>query len=827
MSDNEILDLVDEGSLTRAQALLTKKIKKFPNRSYYYALNNQILHKQGQTSKAITNNLALLNKFPNDPQAVGLLYDFFDQLGYEKEAISAYENVVKRYPTSSLPLLIEWFQRSVGKFDSKAYSKIFSSIYKIDKLRLYTFWHSFAYLLQIRASQQKESGTKTSGQLSGKISEKEATLFKSLGMKIIQDLTPETPDELYVYVKFLEMNGEYAEIVNVLQTSSLMNLELQLIFLDSLVQAENWQLLHTVSAHLLFVKKFDDFDTWKLFVMAAKKVGVTYQELNDKVTGAPKSRNTCLTLIEAAITYDQPAPFDNYFENYFHKLCCFPDLKFYLDHLGPQFIMKLKTQFKEIIESNPTSVNDLTKLVNIQKLLYVLVHKESKSLESTVEQDTQVATDSKGSQPSFDDEIDDYVNNNWKIYSIYSSNTSIRGGEFDNNPLNQLTLISVVLDLRRDLSTPNIIKNITILLHLLKSDEYNQNLKLWLIKLISNLNSTNLVNYYYKKLNIKMVQHETLGYLLSPTSPSKDSLSDLVTIYRFYLQTDDELKSSITKGFEKGVFTKMESAINFGSRLANSKSKNFVVLSIIKFSLMLNDFGYLTYFVDFLKSNSQRLLDTVEFVDNCDYTSEWKAISIFNDHDLLSKPTQKQFTTAHIKLSAIKYLIMFENDAEKITTYMKHYNKVMATNKSPDTLFYKLDQSLLKLLKQNLNQNEVQSNLNYILKNLNFDKLKTELLLDILSWATNHNIMSLVEFIKTAQFLLKRSSSKYPQLKAACDQLSSELKKIGAVNKQISELKEIKKTLKFHDSIQIEDLDKSFNLLSDSITESAVFLRGL
>lgn len=795
MSDSEILDLIDDGAYTQAQALVTKKIKKFPNRSYYYALNNHILHKQGHTAKATTNNLALLNKYPNDPQTVGLLYDFFELVGCEKEAISAYENVVKRYPTTSLALLLDWFQRSVGKFDSKLYSKIFSSIYKVDKLKLYTFWHSFAYLLQIKK---------------GKLSEKEATLFRSLGIKIIQELVPETPDELYVYVKFLELNGNYEQIVDALYTSPLLNLELQLILLHALVEAENWNTLYTFTQDLLFSKRFDDYDTWKLYIMAAKKMDIPYPQVVEKVGQAPKSRNTCLTLIEAAIAYNEPAPIKNYYDNYSHKLCCFPDLKYYLEHIGPEFIGHLKVQFDEIINSNPSSVNDLTRLVNIQKLQYVLGHRLYLESKDTLDLDLGA-------------KIKLFIADNWKIYNIYSTNTSIRGGEFDNNPLNQLTLISIVLDLRIDHSTPNVIKNIVILLHLLKADEYNQNLKLWLIKLVSNLNCTNLVSYYYKKLNIKMVQHETLGYLLSPVSPSKDSLSDLVNIYRFYLTTDEELKSSIVKGFEKGVFSKMESAINFGSRLSNSKTRNFIILSIIKFSLILNDFGYITYFVNSLKANAQQLLDTVEFTDNSDYTSEWKAIAVFDDQNLLSEPTKK-FSSTHIKLSAIKYLVMFEDDAEKISSYMKHYNKILANSKSSD-IFYKLDQGLLKLLKQNLNQNEVQSNLNYIVKNLNFDKLKAQLG-NVLSWETNQLFMSMVEFIKTTQFLLKRSTAKYPQLNSACSQLASELKKFSVANKQINGLKEIKRTLKL-DHFDIEDVEGSFTLLGNSINESASFIRTI
>lgn len=782
--ESEILDLIEQGSYVQAQQQLARKIKKFPQRSYLYALNNQVLHKLGKSKQALENNLALSAKNPNDPLTLSSLYEFFTEIGgHESEANAVYENVLKKYPTTSLPALMEWFEKSIGKYDLKLYSKIFTFITKNNKDRLYIFWHSFCYLCLI---------TK---QL---VSEKETTLFKTLGLKLIESLAPfQNTQELYVYFKFLVLNGKLETLIEQAQNTTFpLDLDLQLIYLDALVESSSWKLLHETTERYIFKDRFNDYDTWKLYVLSGHKLGVSYQELYDKVSTYETSRNSLLILVELSLLFNNAheASVTNYFEKYSHKVCCFPDLKNYISHIETEpFLEKLQQESRQIVESSPSTVNDLIKLVNIQKFVYYLTKERSA------------------------DFLKQYVATNWRIYSLFKDNTNIRGGEFDYNPLNQLTIASIIIDVSNKPTAKTIVKNIAIITHLLKSDEYNHSLKLWLIKLLSNLNATNLIISYYNSMNIKMLQHDTLSHLLIPTNPSKDHLSTFITIFRFYLTSNEEVRANVLKGFNLGTFNKLQSFINFGARINNSVSKYFVILTILRFSVVINDLGYVTYFLNYLRES--KFVET-ELVDNRDTDIEWKSTGIFDKNDQLDGPRQD----TNIKLELVKYLIMFEDEPTKINAYMKQYNKLLGNSKD---LFFKLDQSILKLYKQKLNASEQQSNINYLIKNLKFDKIKTLLPAELLNWQTGRVLVQAAEFIKAAQILSKRSpaNSANQQLKPVIDQLIKDIKAYNFVSQQKQELAVIKDELDI--SELAIDTSETFKLLGDSISESSSFLRSL
>ena len=142
---------------------------------------------------------------------------------------------------------------------------------------------------------------------------------------------------------------------------------------------------------------------------------------------------------------------------------------------------------------------------------------------------------------------------NWDVYERFSTK---EGAEYDSNPVNELTLRTIVSDL--DSSPQNTIKNIVLLKHLLEQDKYNYKLKLWLMKLYSQLNTNDLIFPIYNGLKIRMTQHETLNYYLTTTNPSKINLDAWVDIYRFYLTSKQEIKESIIQGFDNGCLINLK-----------------------------------------------------------------------------------------------------------------------------------------------------------------------------------------------------------------------------------------------------------------------------
>ena len=276
-----------------------------------------------------------------------------------------------------------------------------------------------------------------------------------------------------------------------------------------------------------------------------------------------------------------------------------------------------------------------------------------------------------------------------------------------------MTLRTIVSDL--DSSPQNTIKNIVLLKHLLEQDKYNYKLKLWLMKLYSQLNTNDLIFPIYNGLKIRMTQHETLNYYLTTTNPSKINLDAWVDIYRFYLTSKQEIKESIIQGFDNGVFNKLEGFINFSKRMQNSISLNFTVAKILQISTILGTDGYLNYFIHYLKTNEALIVS--DYTDNRDFKSEWNGLEKI---DCIDVPVNDVAT----KLKLLVYSIVFEDqDASRL---LKVFNKITSNAKFSvfDNLLYKLYFNLLKITKTKLNPQETQSLYNYLQKNLKTDKLK-------------------------------------------------------------------------------------------------------
>jgi N-terminal acetyltransferase B complex non-catalytic subunit len=767
-SDKQILELIDQGGYTQAQQLLSKKIQKFPQRSYYYALQNQVLLKMGKKDQALEATHNLLKKVPSDPQTLSIIYDTYMELGQENDANLAYEQVIKRFPTSET-LTLEWFDKSIDKLDLRQWNKIFVYLSKNSSSRLYKFWNAFTYLMLI----EKQLAT-----------EKEDQLFKMLGLRMIEELTPfENCQELYVYVSFLALNGQSDKVIEVITSTSLnLDLDLMVKYRQILYDSNHWVELLEYTKEILFVQKLDDFTSWKYFIEAGKSLDISRDEMQSYFK--LDTRNCSLALIELALVYglDPEPAFTNYYEKFNHKLCCVNDLKGYLSNINHEkFQILVDKSSEQILSSNPSSPKDLTRLINNQKFVYIL-----------------------GT-----DDVDTFLSTNWMIYNIYKDNKDIRGGEFDNNPLNELTIISIILDLQKDQSSKNVIKNIAIIYKLLETDKFNHKLKLWLMKLFSRLNTGNLISYHYDKLKIRMLQHESLAHYLKNVNPSKDNLTLFVDIYRFYMTANEEIRSCILTGFNKGTFNKLASFIDLGDKLTHSLTAKFICLNILKFSLILNDHAYVNYFVRDLITNAK----TENFIDNCDVTSEWK-LGIFE------KPLEmfeKNLEEIDIKLWTLRYLIMFTEDSQ----YFKQYNKIVSSYKLKSPFDNLMNQVYLNIFKLFIHRNdkEIDGLTNYLIKNLKFAKLKPTLIgNDILSSQVNNNIISFVEMSRVMGVLAKKHRQvNFAPLKSVLDQTVMDLKAYNPKEQQLTELSKM-------ETMKIEyvdtNIDATLSLLSTSIEES-------
>lgn len=735
-TDNEIIELIDQGNYNYAQTLLAKKIAKTPQRSFYYALQNKILLKTGQKDLAIKKNIELMNKTPSDPLTIEIMSEFFEEVDHVKESGLVYENAIKKYPISAENLCLHWFDNTIAKKDFKLMNRIFMYLNKNKKSRLYTLWYAFSFHLLLKEGDKDKD-----------------KLYTSLGKKLVEGLQPfENVQEIFTYTLFLNNK----EIEELLQGTSLpLDLELKLLYMESMEENESFFQLHEYTENLLFKQNFDDFDTWKLWIKSGQKIGKSFEELDAKID--QPTRNSLLLKIELDKLYGKSI--DNsiktYYNKFNNKLCCYPDLSNY----------DLPATFIDHLKESTTENSSLITLVNDRKFL------KSKD--------------------------------NWDVYKNYSTS---QGAEFDNNPVNELTLRSIISNL--DESNESIIRSIIIITELLKQDKYNYRLKLWLIKLYSRLNTNDLILPIYNGLKIKMVQHETLNHYLAHVGPSKDSLKGYVDVFRFYLTSKEEIKYSIKQGFEQGVYNKLESFINFGKRVENSVSLNFTISKVLQTSLVIGDEGYLNYFINYLIDNESLVVS--EYTDNRDFKSEWTGLDNTGVLDIPLKDNT-------VRLKLLLYLIIYQpGDSAKL---FKLYNKITSNEKLSafDSLLFRLYFNLLKITKSTtLNPQESQSLFNYLQKNLKFEKLKILIPENLLSSELNQNLTNLIEFTKVVKLLAKRRSS------ATLNQLLNQIKPLS---KEFKDLKLAQKQTALIDDMVINlpfqfDLDPIKQELQHSIIDS-------
>ncbi|KAI5966511.1 MDM20 [Candida pseudojiufengensis] len=746
-TDDQILDYIDRGYYDIAKSAITDKIRKNPNKIYFKILLNKIIYKSESTELAIKNNLQLLQSLSNDTNSILLLNEFFTDLEMEKEADLCFENIIKKYPIKSIEICFLWFNNCIESGDLKKFNKIFSYLNK-SKLKKYQYWYSFSFYLLIKQLQQLSNPTDE------EISK--LKLYKSFGKKLIENEKFVNCQQVYVYTRFLILDEDYQSIENVLnQIEFPLDLELQILYLETLDKNENWLKLFEYNSNLLFNDKFDDFNTYKLWIKSGKQLGKTYEELKEKLGD---SRNELLVKIELSILFGVNIEEDanTYYNKFQNKLCCYPDLSKY--QLPSSFYDKIK-------ESSNLKTDNAIVLVNNQKFAPQTV-------------------------------------NSWQYYNKIKTERS----EYDNDPLNELFLVSI----EKQLQIPtyeNIISNIIIINNLLIQDKYNYKLKILLIKLYSNLNNNNLIISIYQSLKIKMIQHDTLNYLLTNSLPSKISLEVYIEIFKFYLTSFQEIKETIYNGFDFEIYNKLESFINFNKRLKNSISLFFIVYKILQTSIITNDKGYIQYFNDWLIKNEKLILNG-EWRDNRDFSEKSNVQIIVDD-------------TTSIRIKLIIYMMINEiNNENKLKYLLKNYNKLISNSKNftPwSNLIYKIYYNIFKI-KTKINENETKSLINFILKNLKFDKLKNYFENDdIISSKTNQKLIELVELINIIKFIFPKSNNS--DIKLLFNQLTnltSELKNENfIINSQLSFINQLNLNL------PINDIDSTTTL--NEIKESIIF----
>lgn len=729
MESDPILIAIDEGKFSTAKHDLAAKLKRFPEKSYYLALQCYLTVQSGNVLLAEAQSKSLKAKIPSDTQALEILARTFLKLGRPAEADEIYENAVRKYPSSDL--LTTWFSRNIRLFDTKNAQKAAMLLRKHAKSnRAYATRAAFVnYLWSTQCTLEKE-----------------ATLNLKLAEQILEDLLPlQSNQEIFVKTVVLEKLQKHTEIVQLLAPLEQRELELTIAYLNSLDQTENWEGLYSACDKLLFEEQFNDYDTWKYFIKAANHLGKPKHVILELVKVG--SRNSYMASIEAEKVYqsDCDAAIQTYYEAFNSKPCCVYDLS--LLDLPSSLYKKMDLDISLLLSKDKITGKEATTLSNLAKL----------RLRRTPELDL--------------------------LWSDFS--------KFDNLELIDIYLISMVQDLSKSSTSKKIIEYIVHLEYLAKKDPENFRIKLWLVNLYGSINASSMAIKTYKDLKIKMIQHDTLSFKLD-LEPSLGNLNELVQIYRFYLTSDSEVEDFVGKAFDREIYSKLQDFYQFGKRLLTSLSRHLLTLRILQMSRMLNH-SYYNYFHKVLvDSKAEILSDSFTVSDNRDFSTDYN-LGCELPRLLILHDDENKRGKEYAKLYYLKELLIVERNASEIAKLLKSFNKILSNPVFTQQLstfenhIFKLLLSLFKLTKGD-NEKDKALELSYIVKNLDFKKLKAKFIdcLPGLSNKLNQVLVGATDFCQLSQLLLSQ-----PLLVKAAKKLQNEIAAYNASTDQIKVLDKI------------------------------------
>lgn len=757
MDNDPILIAIEEGRFASVKLDLAAKLKRFPEKSYYLALNCYFLAQSGNITSAEAQCRSLKAKIPSDTQALEILARTFIKLGCPAEANEIYENAVRKYPSTDL--LVTWFSRNVRLFDTKNTQKAAMLLRKHAKSnRSYAMRAAFVnYLWSTQCSLEKE-----------------ATLSLNLAEQILDELSPFTSNqEIFVQMVVFEKLQKYEEIVKLIAPVDQRDLELTISYLNSLDQVGKWEELYSVCHKLLFEDEFNDYNTWQYLIKAAKNSGKSERD----VLGLIKlgSRNSYMATIETAKVYqsDSDAAILSYYGAFSTKPCCIYDLS--LIDLSSAFYEKVDLDFSAMMAKDTLSEKEACALSNLVKLRL-------------------------RQNPSLDLQ--------WSEFS-----------KFDSRGLSDVYLICMIKALDKDHSPQKVIEHIVYLEHLVKNNSENFRVKLWLLNLYTSINASSMAVKVYKDLKIKMIQHDTLSFKLD-LEPSLGNLNELVQIYRFYLTSDSDVEDYVQKGFDKDLYSKLQDFLQFGKRLTSSLSRHLLILRILQMSRMLNH-SYYNYFYKVLAdSKAEIMTDSFSVSDNRDSSTDYN-LGCELPRILILYNKEHGPGREYAKLYYLKELLIVENNATENAKLLKSFNKILSNplftkQLSPfENHLFKLLLSLFKLTKGG-NEKDKALDLSYLVKNLDFKKLKQKFIDNLpgLSNQRNQVLVGTVDLCKLCQMLLTQIL-----LVKAAKQLQNDLGQYTASAEQIEVLRKIKREGTFAELLQ-DFVEDRFECIEEGLKNS-------
>lgn len=668
---------IETGNYKLALKLIEKKIKEQPNSSHCIATKCFILSNSALNGSLETNTeevlqmcLDLAKKVPSDPKTIKLLSATFDLLDYTPKE-DLYEVAMRKYQNTSLAF--EWFQTTIHKNDLVGMQKATMALSKSFKVdtdngRMIKLWAAVSMVLVVNCCKND-----------GKVSNGKDVLLATLGLKLIEAVEGVSPhglnaQEMFIKCQLLLRKGETTQCIQELKLflEKESDLELLLLYFELLKEAEMWEPLYNVTTHYLVDTGVDDWDTWKLAILAAKKLDRKHM-IVEVIKSYKIGRNSALAamyVLDAAETKERETAFKNYLTKYLHKLCCFLDLRSFLDD---DFISRdsaLSILEKEMNEKVPTEILGNKKAT--EKELNILVNyvKIKARLDQTNFESNK-----------FFKQCCDYYNATKHLENKLAEYDYYAGFEF-------LALaMQTYITINKNLADQQSILNLIVLIEndLIKN-KYEFHMLLWLAHLYLNTNMSAPLKRIFDTLKIKNVQVDTLSphfiNHMATRTRSNDLLSKCLGFYTHNVAA--EMPPMVMNCFEKQTFSKLQGFVEFKARVENSITHYELVLESIQHTRLNSDKASDSITINYIPmlKEAYRIIScdgndvTTKLHDNIDQKILWDC-GDHKPHDafssFLNSTMSRVYNDGYVKINILKELLTYDQHSRVWNDYKTRF----------------------------------------------------------------------------------------------------------------------------------------------------------
>lgn len=567
---------INSGGYKQAHAKISKELKKHPDNAYYLSVSSYVYLKQNKIDQALELARKVADSGPTNGHVLNLLVQIFIELDLIDECNSMFEAANRKAPTN-VEIVDLWFETMVEAGHIKGLQK--------------------ASMVQQKVSGQRDSSLRAVFHMClahSSCSESEKKLFPMLAARILEKLQPyQNVQEVYVQALALKMQS-VDKLIEYLQSDEVKkfgSLDLSLMLVDTLRENGKFQQLYGVC-----VKELESSDEnwihWNNMNLAAKELGLFEQTL-EFIKRAPVTRNSALAAVEI---YSLEEKYDDmlealkaYFEVFGSKRCTIEDLTRFVSL--PGFFSKRQAwvDWLESIFDQPqnSDIAAATWKVNIERFKFMITG----------------------------DITEKTVDGNIKLYQSYEHLLKDKDPK-DYHTADDFLLIAASALLKQEKTNYNIERAAVLLELACRSDQHQFYVRLWLVRIYMLLGAFTKAQIHYKELSIKMLQQETLSYMLgtrlSSIYPNEKWLSENDDIYG----QSEEFPQYIKFGYNKGAYTQIEGFMELHRKFKLSLNRKLLDIERIKSERLLSD-----------KANSQTMEKDINerLEDNRDFTSMWNS----------------------------------------------------------------------------------------------------------------------------------------------------------------------------------------------------------